>query len=60
MCININDYGEFHYVKKMVEIFNDNTPDAKYLGVISYSKFVNNKPRNIQPVFIWTKNIKMI
>jgi ubiquinone/menaquinone biosynthesis C-methylase UbiE len=56
MVIIINDiYNVAHYVEKMVQIFTKMTKDATFLGVISYSEFVNNKPKSPQPCWIWYK-----
>lgn len=56
MVIIINDIlNKANYVEKMVEIFTSITDDCKYLGVISYSEFINNKPKNPQPCFCWER-----
>jgi tRNA1(Val) A37 N6-methylase TrmN6 len=57
MVIIINDiYKVANYTEKMVEIFTKITKDATFLGVISYSEFENNKPKSVQPTFLWKKN----
>jgi ubiquinone/menaquinone biosynthesis C-methylase UbiE len=56
MVIIINDiYNVAHYTEKMVQIFTKITKDATFLGVISYSEFVDNKPRSAQPSWVWIK-----
>jgi 16S rRNA G966 N2-methylase RsmD len=56
MVIIINDiYKVANYTKLMVEVFNEIHDDAEYLGVISYSEFVNKKPKNPQPCWVWRK-----
>ncbi len=56
MVIIINDIKDkANYVKSMVDIFTDITKDAEYLGVISYTELINNKPKNPQPCWIWKK-----
>ncbi len=52
----INDVRDkYNYVEKMVEIFNANADGAQYLGVISYTELINNKPKNPQPCFCWSR-----
>lgn len=56
MCININDiFKGASYCKRMVDTFNSNHLDAKFLGVVSYSEIVKERAKSPQPIFCWTK-----
>ena len=56
MIIIVNDIkDQANYVKLMVDVFTDIHDDAEYLGVISYSEFVDNKPKQPNPCWIWNK-----
>jgi ubiquinone/menaquinone biosynthesis C-methylase UbiE len=56
LIIIINDiYNQASYTEKMIKVFNRITKDAEFLGVISYSEFVNNEPKSPQPCWIWVK-----
>jgi hypothetical protein len=59
LVININDVaggkdrrGDIHFVERML---NFNLPNMVFLGCIGQAQFVGNKPKSIQPFWIWKK-----